>query len=141
MIFLTPAFPKGVRIWCGLYILTWKCASSHNGVHFFDIATLKKGPKLKCFVHFDLEMCFAPQRLAPQRRAILHVSSDHIAPHPPLQRAYFSTLRVNGDFPTFSCTCIFFLRSLSFLSSSHCFSSPLCLFPPLLFRLSTLSEV
>ena len=38
-----------------LYILTWKCASRHNGVHFFDISTSKSGPELMCFVHFDLE--------------------------------------------------------------------------------------
>ena len=47
-----------------MYILTWECASRHNGVHFFDISTSKSGPKLRCFVHFDLEMCFAPQRRA-----------------------------------------------------------------------------
>ena len=79
-----------------LYILTWKCASRHNGVHFFDIAsakrgptpsvfcafwlgnvlrattactffdisTSKSGPRMVCFVHFDFEMCFAPQRRA-----------------------------------------------------------------------------
>ena len=62
-----------------LYILTWKCASRHNGVHFFDIATSKSGPTLMCFVHFDFEMCFAPQR-----RAIFHLSSGQLAPHPPL---------------------------------------------------------
>ena len=33
-------------------------------------------------------MCFAPQR-----RAIFHLSSGQLAPRPPLQRAYFSTLR------------------------------------------------
>ena len=33
-----------VRTWCVLYILTWKCASRHNGVHFFDISTSKSGP-------------------------------------------------------------------------------------------------
>ena len=44
--------------------LRWKCASRHNGVHFFDISTSKSGPKLRCFGHFDLEMCFAPQRRA-----------------------------------------------------------------------------
>ena len=27
--------PKVVRMWCVLYILTSKCASRHNGVHFF----------------------------------------------------------------------------------------------------------
>ena len=62
-----------------LYILTSKCASRHNGVHFFDISTSKSGPDLVCFVHFDLEMCFAPQR-----RALFHVSSGQLAPHPPL---------------------------------------------------------
>ena len=36
----------------------------HNGVHFFDIATSKSGPTMVCFVHFDLEMCFALQRRA-----------------------------------------------------------------------------
>ena len=50
---------------CGVfYIFTWKCASRHNGVHFFDIATYKSGPTMWCFVHFHLEMCFAPQRRA-----------------------------------------------------------------------------
>ena len=62
--FSTSQLPKVVRSWCVLYILTWKCASRHNGVHFFDISTSKSGPELVCFVHFDLEMCFVPQRRA-----------------------------------------------------------------------------
>ena len=62
--FSTSEPPKVVRAWCVLYILTWKCASRHNGVHFFNISTSKSGPKLVCFVHFDFEMCFAPQRRA-----------------------------------------------------------------------------
>ena len=32
---------------------------------FFDVWTSKSGPNLVCLVHFDLEMCFAPQRRAP----------------------------------------------------------------------------
>jgi len=44
--------------------LTSKCASRHNGVHFFDIATSKSGPTMVCFVHFDLETRFVPQRRA-----------------------------------------------------------------------------
>ena len=56
--------PKVVRTPGVLYILTSKCASHHKGVHFFDIATSKCGPTLRCFVHFDFEMCFAPQRRA-----------------------------------------------------------------------------
>ena len=31
-------------------------------MHFFDISTSKSGPNVVCFVHFDFEMCFAPQR-------------------------------------------------------------------------------
>ena len=45
-----------------MYILTWKCASRHKGVHYFDISTSKSAPILVCFIHFDLEMCFVPQR-------------------------------------------------------------------------------
>ena len=62
--FSTSQLPKVVRTWCVLYILTSKCASRHNGVHFFDISTSKSGPTLRCFVHFDFQMCFAPQRRA-----------------------------------------------------------------------------
>ena len=40
--------------------LTLKCASRDNGVHFFDMSTSKTGPNMVCFLHFDLEMCFAP---------------------------------------------------------------------------------
>ena len=44
-------------------ILTSKCASCHNGMHFFDIRTSKSGLRPACcFEHFDLEMCFPPQR-------------------------------------------------------------------------------
>ena len=62
--FSTSQLPKVVRGWCALYILTSKCPSRHNGVHFFDIATSKSGPNPWCFVHFDLQMCFPPQRRA-----------------------------------------------------------------------------
>ena len=65
---------------CGVFsILTWKCASRQNGVHFFDISTSKTAPRPRCFVPFHLEM-----RFAPQRRAIFHLSSGQLAPHPPL---------------------------------------------------------
>ena len=69
--FATSQLPKVVRTWCALciltskcfshhncvhffnisrsrsvlYTLTWKCASRHNGVHFFDISTSKSGPQ------------------------------------------------------------------------------------------------
>ena len=62
--FSTSQPPKLVRHWGVLYILTSKCASRHNGVRFFDIATSKSGPTMVCFAHFDFKMCFAPQRRA-----------------------------------------------------------------------------
>ena len=52
--FSTSQFPKVVREWFVLYILTSKRASRHNGVHFFDISTSKSGPKLVCSAHFGL---------------------------------------------------------------------------------------
>ena len=71
----TSNLQKVVRSWCVLYILTWKCASRHNGVHFFDISTSKSGPTMVCFMHFDFEMCFAPQRRALFRHLNFQKSS------------------------------------------------------------------
>ena len=48
-------------------LLTSKRASRYNGMHFFIISTSKSGRSMVCFVHFDLEMCFGPQR-----RALFH---------------------------------------------------------------------
>ena len=75
--FSTSRLPKVVRAWCVLYILTSKCASRHNGVHFFDISTSKSGPTMVCFVHFDFEMCFAPQRRALFRHRNFQKWSEH----------------------------------------------------------------
>ena len=115
-LFATSQLPKVVRTCCVLCILTCKCASYNNGVHFFDISTSKSGPRMVCFVHFDFEMCFAPQR-----RAIFHLISG-------VRTRRFSepTFRPSGapnhlkntvfrDFPTFSRICIFFLLTLSLL--------------------------
>jgi len=49
--FSTSQLPKVVREWYVLYILTSKCASRRNSVHFFDISTAKSGPDLVCVVH------------------------------------------------------------------------------------------
>ena len=62
--FSTSQLPKVVRTPQFLTHVTSKCASRHNGVHFFDISTSKSGPRMVCFVHFDLEMCFAPPACA-----------------------------------------------------------------------------
>ena len=45
-------------------ILTWKCASRHSGVQFLHISTSKSALRPSTFWHFDLEMCFSPQRRA-----------------------------------------------------------------------------
>ena len=118
--FSTSQLPKVVRTWCVLHMLTSKCASRHNGVHFFDISTSKSGPHLVCFAHFDFEMCFAPQR-----RATFHLSSGQLAPHPPLQRAYFSTLRSPKSLGKHSVSRLPYLFAHLHLLSSYSFSSTL----------------
>ena len=52
---------KVLRERCALHILTSKCASRRNCVHFFSISTSKIAPRTVCFPHFDFEICFAPQ--------------------------------------------------------------------------------
>ena len=98
--------PKMLRTLQFFAFLTSKCASRHNGVHFFDISTSKSALNPSVFYTFDFEMCFAPQP-----RAIFHLSSGQLAPQ-------FSTLRSHKSLekhnPTFSRTWIFFLLRLFF---------------------------
>ena len=124
--FSTSQLPKVVRQWCVLYILTWKCASRHNGVHFFDISTSKSGPTLVCFVHFDLEICFAPQR-----RAIFHHLSGQLAPHDPPEPQIMGKTQCFATFLPFGASPSSFL--LIFLFSLR--------LPCSAFHLSILSEV
>ena len=146
--FWTSELQKVVRP-CGvLYILTWKCASRHSGVQFFDIRTSKSGPNLRCFVHFDFKMSFSLQR-----RAIFHFSSKQLPPHPLLYQAYFSTTNhwksaTFRDFPNISRVCICFraiFAQLYVLSSDStslvCFFIFWLCYSALLFQLSILSEV
>ena len=86
--FSTSQLPKVVREWCALYILTWKCASRHNGVHFF-ISHLARCLRTRRFS----EPTFRPSG-----------ATNH----------WKNT--VNRDFPTFSRICIFFLLIFSFLT-------------------------
>ena len=100
----------------------------------FSTPTSKRGPGPSALKTFDLDTCFAPQL-----GAIVHLSSAQMAPHPPLERAYFSTLGATNhwnntvfrNFPTFSRTWIFLLLTFSslifflllFSDSSHLFFS------------------
>ena len=86
--FSTSQLPKVVRTWCVLYILTWKCASRHNGVHFF-ISHLASWLRTRRFS----EPTFRPSG-----------ATNH----------WKNT--VNRDFPTFSRICIFFLLIFSLLT-------------------------
>ena len=85
--FLTSQLPKVVRTPSVLYILTWKCASRHNGVQLF-ISHLASWLRTRRFS----EPTFRPSG-APN-----HWKNT-----------------VFRDFPTFSRICIFFLLTLSLL--------------------------
>ena len=98
--FSTSQRPKVVRT-CGvLPLFTSKCASRHNGVHFFDIGTSKSGPNVVCFVHFYFEMCFAPQRRALFRHLPFQKSS---APE-----VFCHFLLQNVLRATTACTCLLY---------------------------------
>ena len=86
--FSTSQLPKVVRPWCVLYIFTSKCASRHNGVHFF-ISHLASWLRTRPFS----EPTFRPSG-----------ATNH----------WKNT--VNRDFPIFSRICIFFLLILSLLT-------------------------
>ena len=76
--FSTSERQKVVRDRQFLTLLTSKCASRHNGVHFFDISTSKSGPRPSVFNTFDFEMCFPPQRRALFRHRNFQKWSDHV---------------------------------------------------------------
>ena len=126
--FSTSHFLKVVRSWCVLYILTSKCASRHSGVHFFDIATSKSGPKLVCFV-----LCILTSKCASRHNGV-QFFIFHLARWLRTRRFSEPTFRPSGatnhwkntvfrGFPTFSHICVFFLLTLSLFWSSLFYSS------------------
>ena len=144
---------KSARTWCLLHILTWKCASRHNGMHFFDISTSKSGPNMVCFLNFDFQTRFAPQRRALFRHLNFQKWSDvgvlctfwlgnvlgattacNFSSHmttwlrtrrfsEPTFRPYFSTLRSHKSFKKRSVSWRSYLFAHLHLLSSHSFSS------------------
>ena len=113
--FSTSQLPKVVRSWGVLYLLTWKCASRHNGVQFF-ISHLASWLRTRRFSEPTFRPSGAPNHW---------------------KNTMFR------DFPTFSRICIFFLLTLSlslllFFLLIFLFSLPL---PCSAFHLSILSEI
>ena len=68
------------RTWCICSFFTCKCASRHNGVHFFDIATSKSGPNVRCFWLFLLTKSY---KCASRHNAVhfLDISTSKSGPN------------------------------------------------------------
>ena len=117
--FSTSQLPKVVR-GCGvLYILTSKCASRHNGVHFFDISTSKS-------VRSSSVLSILTWKCASRHNGV-HFFMSHLASWLRTRRFSEPTFRpsgatnhwkntVNRDFPIFSRIYLFFLLILSLLT-------------------------
>ena len=141
----TALFPHlNFQKWSGdrqfLTRLTSKCASRHNGVHFFVVSTSKSAPKLRCFDVFCAfwlrnvlrAACNFSSLIWPNVAASAALASEPTFRPSGAKNHWKNT--VNRDFCTFSPTCIFFPLTLSLLWSSLFFSPLLWLFPPLLFH-------
>ena len=143
--FSTSQLLKVVRKWCVLYILTWKCASRHSGVHFFSTSQLLKVLREWCVLYIFTWKCasrhngvqFFISRLASWLRT-RPFSEPTFRPSGATNHWKNTVFR---DFPTFSRICIFFLLTLSllfFFLLIFLFSLPL---PCSAFHLSILPEV
>ena len=141
--FSTSQLPKVVRTWGVFSFFTCKCASRHNLSQrraLFRHLNLQKWSEHDVFCTFWLRNVL--------RATIFHLSSGQMAPHPPLWRAYFSTLRSHKSLEKHSVSRLSYLFAHLRLLSSDSFSSlifPLLLFsltlPISAFHLSILSEV
>ena len=154
--FSTAQLLKVLQSWSALYILTSKCASRHNGVHFFDSAPSEVSCTfwLRNVLRATTACTFSTAQLLKVLRSwsVLYILTSkcasrhngvqffisHLASWLRTRRFSEPTFRpsratnhwkntVFRDFPTFSRTWIFFLLRLS-LSSSLLFSdsSHLC---------------
>ena len=143
--FSTSQHPKVARTRRVLQLLTSKCASRHDGVHFFNISTSKSAPTVRCLVFLT---CKCASR---HNRAQFCIS--HLACYLRTRRFSKPTFRPSGDtkhwkntvfrdLPTFSRTCIFSISSLLPSDFLHVrVSCCLCFFLAVLFHLAILSEV
>ena len=120
-----------------LTFLTLKCASRHNGVHFFDISTSKSGPTMVCFVTFWLPnvlrattACNFSSLLWPDGSAPAALAS--LLFDPPEPQIIGKTQWIATFLPFRASPSFFFLLFLFYSFLFWSFSS-LCLCPALLF--------
>ena len=52
--------------------------SNYLSIYLYNIRTSKSGANMWCFVHFDLKMCFAPQRRALFQHPNLQKWREHV---------------------------------------------------------------
>ena len=125
-----------------LTLFTSKCASRHNGVHFFDSPTAKSAPELKSFLTFWLPSLLRAITICNFWSLI---SPDGSAPAASLlfdspEPQIIGITQRFATFLPFRAPASSLLLTLSLLWSSFLSLSFLWLFPPLLFHLSILSE-
>ena len=136
--FSTTQLLNVLRSWGVLYILTWKHASRHNGVHFFDISTqLPKVVRTWCVLYIMTWKCASCHKVVqlfisnlPSGLRTRRFSEPTFRPCGATNHWKNTVFR---DFPTYSRTWIFFLLRLFLFWSSFFFPSLRWLFPSLLF--------
>ena len=112
--FSTCQLPKAVRAWGGFSFFTCKCASGHNGVHFFDML------REWCALYVLTWKC-ASRRATTSCNFSSLIWPDGSAPAALASLLFYlpkPQITVFRGFPSFSRTCIFFLLTLSLLWSS-----------------------
>ena len=135
--FSTSQLPKVVRTPGVFNILTSKCASRHNGVHFFDIATSKSGPAPEVFCTFWLgnvlratTACNFSSLIWPAGSAPAALASLLFDPPEP---QIIGKTQCFATFLPFRASASAFFWLFLFYSSFFWSFSSLCLFPALLF--------
>ena len=98
----TPERPKVARTCGALRILTSKRASRHNGVHFFDIATSKSGPRMVC-------SCILTSKCA-SRQCVLYILTSKCASRH--NAVHFFDISTSKSGPNLVCFCTFWLRNV-----------------------------
>ena len=66
---------------CVFSMLTWKCASRHNGVHFFDMSTSKSGPSIGNVLRATTACTFSTSQLleVPRSWGVLRILTSKCA--------------------------------------------------------------